>query len=238
MPSRNLTNDATGLKNLTDDEIKGMFQNGIRPLAGGGAAGDASSGMEFLNPVMPYYVFHNMDDDDANAIVAYLRVVPGVENDLPKRSAVFDVPAAAPPLDVKKIPEPLPSYPNQGSAQRGKYLTSRIGLCVECHTKHNDPARPQSWTKSKLFAGGEDFSAFFAATLMLKPVSKNLTSDDETGLGNGPRTISSRSSRKGPRTGCGYLPPDAGGADGRLRPFVGCRCQGTSRTTSSPCLPR
>lgn len=139
--------------------------------------------MEFLNPVMPYYVFHNMDADDANAIVAYLRVVPGVENDLPKRSAMFDVPAAAPPLDVSKIPEPLPTYPNQGSAQRGKYLTSRIGLCVECHTKHNDHGAATILDESKLFAGGEDFSAFFAATLMLKPVSKNLTSDDETGLG-------------------------------------------------------
>ena len=31
LPSRNLTNDATGLKNRTDAEIKNMFRNGIRP---------------------------------------------------------------------------------------------------------------------------------------------------------------------------------------------------------------
>ena len=61
--SRNLTNDETGLKNRTDAEIKDMFQNGMRPTA---------TGMEPLNPVMPYYVFHNMTDADANAIVAYL----------------------------------------------------------------------------------------------------------------------------------------------------------------------
>jgi cytochrome c553 len=160
-----------------------MFLNGIRPLTGGGAAGDASSGMEFLNPFMPYYVFHNMDADDADAIVAYLRVVPGVENTIAKRTARFDVQAAAPPLDVSKIPAPLPSYPNQASAQRGKYLASQLGLCVECHTKHNEPGMATILDESKLFAGGEDFSGFFAATLMLKPVSKNLTSDDETGLG-------------------------------------------------------
>ena len=35
LPTRNLTNDATGLKNRTDAEIKNMFQNGMRPTATG-----------------------------------------------------------------------------------------------------------------------------------------------------------------------------------------------------------
>ena len=37
--------------------------------------------------------------------------------------------------------------------------------------------------EAKLFAGGEDFSALFAATLHITPVSKNVTSDATTGLG-------------------------------------------------------
>src|SRR5579863_817770 len=97
LPTRNLTNDPTGLMNRTDDEIKNMFQNGVRPTA---------TGSDALNPVMPYYVFHNMDADDADAIVAYLRTVPGVNNSIPRRAASFDVPAPAPPLDVTKLPAP------------------------------------------------------------------------------------------------------------------------------------
>jgi cytochrome c553 len=172
--TRNLTNDETGLKNRTDAEIKDMFQNGTRPTA---------TGMEPLNPVMPYYVFHNMSDEDANAIVAYLRTVPAVTHDIPRRGTAFDVPAAAPPVPVASIPMPVATWPDQASALRGRYLAGQIGVCMECHTQHLAPGAATVLDETKLFAGGEDFSALFAATLHIMPVSKNLTSDSETGLG-------------------------------------------------------
>ena len=174
--TRNLTSDVTGLKNRTDAEIKNMFQNGLRPTA---------TGMEPLNPVMPYYVFHNMTDDDADAVVAYLRTVPAVSNDIPRRGAAFDVPAPAPPLGDATIPMPAATDPNYASALRGRYLATKAGVCVECHTKHLDAATMPATVldETKLFAGGEDFSALFATTLMIHPVSKNLTSDLTTGLG-------------------------------------------------------
>jgi hypothetical protein len=233
--SRNLTNDATGLKNRTDAEIKDMFLNGKRPItamdggaggtggtdagaagtdgsAAGSDAGDAApadagdagptdagdagptdaageagagagSSNAFLNPIMPYYVFHNMTEEDADAIVAYLRTVAGVNNEIPRRSASFDVPAPANPLDADVIPLPRTDYPARESALRGRYLAAQSGLCVECHTKHLPPGGPDVLDTTKLFQGGEDFSAVFAATLMIHPVSKNLTSDDATGLG-------------------------------------------------------
>ena len=139
--------------------------------------------MEPLNPVMPYYVFHNMDADDADAIVAYLRTVPGVNNMIPRRSAMFDVPSPAPPLDVTKLPAPPADYPNLASAQRGQYLAARGGICVECHTKHLDPGSATVLDESAFFEGGEDFSAFFASTIMIHPVALNLTSDNATGIG-------------------------------------------------------
>jgi cytochrome c553 len=175
LPTRNLTNDPTGLMNRTDDEIKNMFLNGLRPTA---------TGSEPLNPVMPYYVFHNMDADDADAIVAYLRTVPGVNNTIPRRAASFDVSSPAPPLDVTKLPSPPADYPNLASAQRGQYLAARGGICVECHTKHLAPGSPTVLDETAFFEGGEDFSSLFATTLMIHPVSKNLTSDVATGLGN------------------------------------------------------
>jgi hypothetical protein len=212
--SRNLTNDPTGLKNRSDDEIKNMFLNGKRPVQGGSSDGGAADGgasdggaadggaadggssdggagdggaaptgsNAFLNPIMPYYVFHNMAADDADAIVAYLRTVPGVNNEIPRRGPSFDVPAPANYLDPTKIPVPPDTYADKASAMRGRYLASQSGLCIECHTKHlMGGADPLDTTK--FFQGGEDFSAFFATTLMIHPISANLTSDNATGLG-------------------------------------------------------
>jgi cytochrome c553 len=167
--SRNLTNDETGLKSRTNAEIKDMFQKGERP----GAT------KEFLNPVMPYYVLHNMTDADADAVVAYLRTVPAVVNMIPKRAATFDVPAAAPPLPESKIPTPADTFAEKASALRGRYLSSQVGACLECHTQHTQPGSATVLDETKIFAGGEDFSMLFGGAL--KPVSKNLTSH-ATGL--------------------------------------------------------
>jgi cytochrome c553 len=172
--SRNLTNDPTGLKNRSDQEIKEMFMDGKRP---------AQAGTEALNPIMPYYVFHNMTDADADAIVAYLRIVPGVANEIPRRGAAFDLPAPANYLDPSTIPAAPADFPEKVSADRGRYLSAQSGLCIECHTPHN-MAGPDVLNMAKVFQGGEDFSALFASTLMIRPVSKNLTSDVATGLGS------------------------------------------------------
>jgi mono/diheme cytochrome c family protein len=177
LPSRNLTPDkATGLGNFTAAQIKRMVMDGIVPGADGGTMA--------LNPIMPYYVFHNLAADDADAIVAYLQALPAVNNPLPDRSASFDVPAPANYLDPTTIPTPADAYPQKASALRGRYLATQSGLCIECHTEHNPPGNPDVLNSSKFFQGGEDFSAFFAGTLNIHPVSANLTSDPTTGLGD------------------------------------------------------
>jgi hypothetical protein len=175
LSSRNLTNDPTGLKNRMDDEIKSMFQNGIRPAATGGGATLPTA----LNPFMPYYVFHNMDAEDADAIVAYLRTVPGVNHTVKTRDVEFDVPAHANYLDPATIPMPQAGTPNMESALHGRYLAAKSGLCIECHTKHNDPPSLDVLTPANFFAGGEAFPLGFPVT----PVSLNLTSDNVTGIG-------------------------------------------------------
>jgi mono/diheme cytochrome c family protein len=206
LPARNLTNHETGLKNRTNDEIKAMFMDGKRPLATG-------TGTEALNPIMPYYVFHNMKVEDADAIVAYLRVVPGVDNMLPRRSAAFDLPAPANYLDPNKIPLPQESYAARESALRGRYLSAQSGLCIECHTKHNMTG--PDVLDAKLFAGGEDFSAFFASTLMIKPVSKNLTSDPTTGIGSWTVAELVKAMKEGKaKDGSGICPPMPSGPMG------------------------
>jgi mono/diheme cytochrome c family protein len=183
--SRNLTNDPTGLKNRTADEIKNMFLNGVRPPAtSGGTADGGLPEPTALNPIMPYYVFHNMDGDDADAIVAYLRTIPGVDHAVPRRAAAFDVPGPAAPLNPDVIPLPKADAPNKESAMRGRYLTSKIGLCVECHTPHNmpGPGVTEVLNTAKMYQGGEMFPLGIPGAPV--PITKNLTSDPATGLGN------------------------------------------------------
>lgn len=146
--SRNLTNDATGLLNRTDAQIKEMFTNGLRPN------GDA------LIPVMPYWSYHNMTDDDMNAIVAYLRTVPAIVHAVPANQAPWTLPPApAMPIPVASIPEPATTATNYESAMRGRYLAAMAGVCMECHTPELDPmtSPPRPMDISKPFAGGRSF---------------------------------------------------------------------------------
>lgn len=143
LSSRNLTNHETGLKNRTDAEIKDMFMKGERP--------DEKA----LHPVMPYWVLGNMSDSDANAIVAYLRTVPGVDHMLPMNQAPFLPPAApAQRFPAALIPMPRADYTDQAAALRGRYLAGNVGICMDCHTARDEMQRP---IVSKAFQGGDRF---------------------------------------------------------------------------------
>ncbi len=143
LSSRNLTNHATGLMNRTDAQIKDMLLNGVRP--------DGKA----LSPVMPYYQFHNMKGEDADAIVAYLRTVPGVDNTLPAHEPPWDnIPAPSPAIDPSTLPKPAASYADVPAATRGRYLAAEAGACLECHTKHNAPGAGPEIDVTKAFQGG------------------------------------------------------------------------------------
>jgi len=166
--ARNLTNHPTGLMNVTDEAIKNAIKNGVRT--------DGKS----LVPVMPYWVFHNMTDEDLDAIVAYLRTVPGVDNTVPPNEPPWDDinndNVAAPicagaegghcratPINVDDIP--LPTGPNTTRAMRGRYLAGMAGLCIDCHTPDFPPPAqgafpplfPTPVNMAKAWAGGRMF---------------------------------------------------------------------------------
>ena len=184
----NLTDHATGLRNRTDEEIKRMIVDGMRPTA---------AGEEPLFPVMGSYVLHNLTERDISAIVAYLRTVPGVDHAVPRRGPEFDVPGTPPdqevfppraggrrgargpavPLDPSVVPEPKPGYPEREAALRGRYLATQA--CLVCHSGHIDPD-PQWLDYGKLFAGGEEFDV----GLPTYAYAGNITSDPETGIGD------------------------------------------------------
>lgn len=147
--SRNLTNHETGLANASDDEIKAAFQHG-----------DGTDG-RVLFPVMPYWVFANLTDDDADAIVAYLRTVPPVEHMVPANQPPYAEPEAPfPPIDPDDIPLPSDGFEEEDSALRGRYLTSMASVCIDCHTPETVPMTLMfDWDKA--MGGGRAFPREF-----------------------------------------------------------------------------
>ncbi|MGB0648076.1 MAG: c-type cytochrome, partial [Bradymonadia bacterium] len=114
--TRNLTNDATGLANRSDEEIRDMLIQGVRP--------DGT----FLHPMMPYWMYTNMETGDLDAIIAYLRTVPGIENRVGNSQAPFDsVGGTVMPLDLDLVPSPAPENEHYESAMRGRYLAVNVG---------------------------------------------------------------------------------------------------------------
>lgn len=168
--SKNLTNDKTGLALYTDAHIKTLIRDGLRP--------DQTP----LHPVMPYYVFHNMKEEDLDAIVAYLRTIPPVVHTVPRSDELFRVPAAARPLNKALLPAVAATYPAKESAERGKYLATQAGLCVECHTQRNGPGSPTVLDETKFFQGGQDFGEIIPG--LPHSVSSNITPDPQSGIGN------------------------------------------------------
>ena len=126
--------------------------------------------------MMPFEEYHQMADEDVNAIIAYLRTLEPVGKQWP----VFEPPF---PLSLifRIVPEPYEPVekPSRSDGlEYGKYMTT-IALCGVCHTPgvDGDPGRPipemryAGGLPTKLPTGGKVYSA-------------NLTPDEETGIGS------------------------------------------------------
>ncbi len=147
--SPNLTPHASGLARWSDDQIRHAILDGV--------AADGTP----LAPVMPSYVFHNMSDDDARAIVVYLRSLAPIDNAVPPRQPL-PIPIAGPltPIPESAIPHTtLPKTdPSFARAEHGRYLAAEIGFCMDCHTPWRfDTKMPLDITA--LFAGNRAFAA-------------------------------------------------------------------------------
>jgi len=128
-----------------------------------------------LFPFMPYSTYRTtLSDDDAFAIVAYLRALPSVDHD--PGPMVVDFPVSmfvrAAPLPVDKSPPPAPA-PSDVEA-RGAWLLL-VASCGACHTTI-EGGRPNL----KMQYAGNDAPFTFGN---LKVYAPNLTSDAATGLG-------------------------------------------------------
>ena len=193
----NLTNHTTGLMSRTDAEIRRMLVDGVRPTA---------NGDELLYPIMASFVLHNMRDQDIDAIIAYLRTVPGVEHTVPRRAPEFDPLAPANPLDVDAIPQPPADYEQRESALRGRYLAAEAGACIICHTPR-DLQSPDILDYTRFFTGNEQFDVGLPEV----SVARNITPDVATGLADWtPQDIVNVIKQGKDKSGAGICPPMLG----------------------------
>ncbi len=159
--STNLTADPeTGLGQWSDGEILRAVREGV------------SRDGRALFPIMPYRAFAKMSDEDAQAIVVFLRTLKPVKRAQP--AAHLDFPVS---LFIKMVPKPLDgpvSAPDRkDSVALGRYLAAP---CQHCHTPVN--GRGQA-IEGKEFSGGQEFKFPWGGWVR----SANLT-PHATGLSN------------------------------------------------------
>jgi mono/diheme cytochrome c family protein len=114
----NITPDPeTGIGNWTDDEIIASIREGKRP--------DGT----IIGPPMPIGLYRDMSDEDVRAIVAYLRQVKPIRNEIPPSVYRMPLPPAYGPPVVSVTP---PSRDDQ--IAYGTYLAGPLAHCTECHS--------------------------------------------------------------------------------------------------------
>jgi mono/diheme cytochrome c family protein len=125
-----------------------------------------------LFPIMPYPNFGQLDKEDIYSIIAYVRSLEPIKNDVPKSESDFPI-----NFIINTIPqEPTFSLipPKEELIAYGKYMFTAVG-CNECHT----PQEQGQPIEEKFLAGGFEFP-FPDGTVVR---SLNITPDKETGIG-------------------------------------------------------
>lgn len=155
--SRNITPAA--LKDWTDGEIFRAITTGVDKEG------------KTLFPVMPYANYGKMDKEDIYDIIAYLRSIPPIENEILASEANFPMNFLMNtiPKNPSFVLKPLPS----DSLKYGAYLVN-ASACVECHT----PVDRGQIIAERAYSGGREFAM---PSGIIR--SANITPDSETGIG-------------------------------------------------------
>lgn len=159
IPVKNITPAALG--NWSDGEIIRAITSGLNKHG------------EALFPVMPYTNFINLSKEDLYSIVAYIRTLKPIKNEVDKKELDFPVNFIEKtlPLDAYK---PIKSPDKSDLKNYGKYLIT-IASCSDCHATVKDNA-PVAGME---YAGGSEIKLPFGIIR-----AANLTPDVETGIGS------------------------------------------------------
>jgi hypothetical protein len=156
--SRNITPE--GITRYTDGELFRVITTGVNK------EGNA------MFPLMPYSHYGKMDLEDIYSIIAYVRSIAPIKNevaasqpDFPMNFIINTIPQKA-DLQTKPDTSDILAY--------GSYMVNASG-CIECHTQ----VEKGMILPELAFAGGREF--LFADGSVVR--SSNITADEETGIG-------------------------------------------------------
>jgi len=182
VPAANITQDLSGIGRWTDDQIAQAVTDGVDP-----------SGQQ-LSPAMPYRAYHGMAKSDVRALVAYLRTLPPVRNDVPAPSLQGPLP------EMGSLPPAPDTRPTEDIAL-GRYIVRNVSFCADCHA-----TRIAGFREKPLLGG--------TITIDGKQVNvPNITPDREGGIGTWSEEEIARYLRTGTR-------PDGGLAQSAMAGLI------------------
>ncbi len=156
--SKNITPE--GISRYTDGELFRVITTGV------------SKEGEAMFPVMPYHYYGQMDEEDIISIIAYIRTLKPIKNEVPKSKSDFPMNFIINTIPHKANFTKLPAKTD--IVNYGKYMTNAAS-CIECHTK----SEKGNLIAGTEFGGGREFT--FPNGSIVR--SGNISPDKETGLG-------------------------------------------------------
>ena len=156
--AKNITPE--GIGHYTDGELFRTITTGVNKEG------------KALFPVMPSHYYGQMDEEDIKCVIAYLRTLKPIKNQVPE--SVSDFPMN---FIINTIPHKasFTKRPEKTDViNYGKYLTNAAS-CVDCHTKFEKG----SLIAGTEFGGGREFP--FPDGSIVR--SSNISPDEETGIG-------------------------------------------------------
>ncbi len=157
--ARNITPE--GISRYTDGELVRVITTGV------------SKEGRAMFPVMPYHYYGRMDEEDIKSIVAYIRTLPPIQNQVPPSVPDFPMNILINTIPTRASFEKLPAKTDM--VPYGAYLVNAAS-CKECHTQF-DKGSLVSGTE---FGGGREFP--FPDGSLVR--SANISPDEATGIGN------------------------------------------------------
>ena len=157
--AKNIT--PAGISRYTDGELFRIITTGVNK--------DGKA----IFPVMPYHNYGKMDEEDIKSIIAYIRTLKPIKNEIPESSSDFPM-----SIIINTIPEKAALTkrpPATDVVNYGGYLVN-AAACKDCHTKFEKG----KFIAGTEFGGGREFPYPDGS----KVTSANITSDAATGIGN------------------------------------------------------
>jgi hypothetical protein len=155
--AKNIT--PAGIGKYTDGELYRVITTGVNKYG------------QAMFPVMPYLYYGKMDDEDIYAIIAYLRTLKPIENEIPQSKSDFPMNIIINTIPTNGTPQKRPAPVDQ--LAYGQYLVN-AAACMECHT----PVNKGQIISELAFSGGREFPYYKTVVR-----SSNITPDRETGIG-------------------------------------------------------